>query len=158
MLRAPWKTNTFRLRDSILDRPATRTPAAHPTLRLDPGAEHFSNFIGFRGPAGRQGLGRIMKRGKETTDGRGYPNPYATRDRRARESRSVAERAERTTPPRTRRILEGSAKNSRAILPLRLSVQFSSVLQFTSVQFNSGRLKLSALSRQPRAVGLRSGC
>ncbi len=24
--------------------PATRTPAAHPTLRLDPGAEHFSNF------------------------------------------------------------------------------------------------------------------
>ena len=119
---------------------------------------HPQTFIGFRGPAGRQGLGRIMKRGKETTDGRGYPNPYATRDRRARESRSVAERAERTTPPRTRRILEGSAKNSRAILPLRLSVQFSSVLQFTSVQFNSGRLKLSALSRQPRAVGLRSGC
>ena len=39
------------------------------------------------------------KMGKGTTHGRGDPNPYATRARRARESRSVAERAERTPTP-----------------------------------------------------------
>ena len=40
------------------------------------------------------------KMGKGTTHGRGDPNPYATRARRARESRSVAERAERIASSR----------------------------------------------------------
>ena len=50
--------------------------------------------------------------------GRGYPNPYATRARGARESRSGAERAERNTPTEIQSIIERNKKKRLKQFPL----------------------------------------